>query len=163
MASSAIHDALVTYLTGDSGDIRTTVNGEQSNLLPSGSVYLDTGQYTRNTYSAQVIVRPVKEISQQANGIGSEEITHSFDLVCIVNRKASSDGSTLTDKAEDVARALVRRYQRVSNLSLAPSGGTFVRASARRSDLARTNESGDTSVSVVRASFTFSEALAANT
>lgn len=163
MASSAIHDALVTYLVGDSGDVRTTVNAEQTGLLPSGSVYLHTGQYLRNTYSTTCEVKPVGEPTQATTGIGLEEITHHFDLIVTTTRKASSDGTALTDKAEDACRALLRRYHLASNLSISPSNATFRRALAKRTELVRSNESGDTARGVVRVSFTFTEALVANT
>lgn len=161
MASSAIYDACLTFLESD---VRTTVNAEQSNLLVSGSVFASRGRARKPvTYSTTVQIVPVDDVSTREVGLNLEEIDQAFELVCTVRRKATADGASPMNVAEDVARALHRRYSRVSNLAIAPSNATLVASRSERRSINEDPEAGEVVRSVVRVTLTFTEDLAANT
>lgn len=80
-------------------------------------------------------------------------------------RKDLSDGKAQLAVLAKVIRALVARYDHVSNLSIPVAGGlaTFRYSRAELVSWDEIPESADLSRSVVRASFAFTEQEAANT
>lgn len=194
MASAAIYNALAAFLDGDAGDVASTINAEQTGLLVSGAVTMarthsKSAPRRLNPPSVSVEIVPRGESTPKAVGIGYEEVTHAIDLECSVRRKDLPQGKNQLQTVEDMARALVRRYRLVSNLSTASPGRSsffgpfwprpwflgpfwgfwgasssaiFVRSDAIRVALDTDPEAAERIRAVVRVSFTFIEALAAN-
>lgn len=122
MSSVASYDAAVAFLEGDSGDVLSTINAEQLGLLVPGSVKLaraPRGKWPRipNPFPISVEIVPRGESPVKAVGIGLDEVGQVFDLGCCVRKNTTSDGKAQLNTAEDMVRALVRRYRLVSLLS----------------------------------------------
>lgn len=167
MASAASFDACITFLDGDAGDVRTTINAEQTGLLVAGSVTTarsprGAGTRKANAFPVSVEVAPVGPSTAKAIGIGMEEVSHSFDLECSV-RKKSLTGKEQIDQVEDMCRALIRRYRGVTDLdfSFDPTV-TFVSADAQRTAIDTDPEAAERIRAVTRVTFTFLESRATN-
>lgn len=165
--SAALWTAVASFLVGDSGDVRTTVNAEQTGLLVSGSVYAAREAYgaagrKTNALPLAVEVELLRRASRVV-GIGFEEVDLVVGLSIRLRKKSPPTGSTQLSVVESVARALARRYAGATNLSVSASGATFVRAAAEVTDLDVEPDEGELEAGLVAATFTFLEPQAANT
>ena len=163
--SAATYDAIVTFLETD---VRTSVNAEQPDALAVGSVTAarrGLARVPRKDAVAPLSVEivPVGPWPKRDAGIGEVERDYVFDLKITLRSKATSDGKAQLNTLEDAARALVARYEQVSNLVIAPAGATFRRSTAELREVDDVPQSHELARAVVRAAFTFTEALAANT
>lgn len=170
MSSAAIYHALIAFLDGDSGDVRSAINAEQPSLLAAGSV--GTSRAPRNKAGTRrlnappvcVEIVPRGESPSKVVGIGIEELVHVLDLECNVRRKSIATGKSQLDSVENMTRALIRRYRGVSNLAidLAGTGVYFLRSDAMRVEVDQIPEASERIRAVVRVSFTFLESQALN-
>ena len=171
MASAAIKDALMTFLAGDAGDVRVTVNAEQAALLAAGSVYearAASGPEARKANALPLVVEVVHAAERDdltVVGIGIAEVLHDVDLVIVQRRKDVAAGATQLGSPEKIRRALVRRYSGVTNLaiSVAASLATFRWARAQVLAVDAEPDVAEIVRAIVRVTFAFTEALAANT
>ena len=168
MASADLYTPTLAFLTGDSGDIRTSVNADVgSTLLAAGSVNAqrDRRGYPREGKIPDLSIEIVRgpATPERPDGIGYVQTDVVFDLYCTNRRNDTAMAQTQVSVLDKLTRAIRRRYQGVSNLAITATGATFLFAAAeiREHDV-------DSSIQVparaiVRATFTFGEALAANT
>lgn len=167
MSSAALWTAVAAWLVGDSGDVRTTVNAEQTGLLVAGSVYAAREAAGAAARKANALPLAVEvELLRRASrvvGIGFEEVDLVVGLSIRLRKKATTPGATQLSVVESVARALARRYAGATNLGITVTGATFVRAAAEVTDLDVEPDEGELEAGLVTATFTFLEDQAANT
>lgn len=186
MSSSACYDSAVRFLLED---IYEAIEAEQPGVLSASSIVVARaarGSWPRRTHPPAISVEivPRGETPVKAIGIGQDEIGQVFDLVCNVRKTAKSEGDTLLDLAEDLARALAHRYRLRSDFELtglasffgvffprpfftSPFFGTggavaarFLRTDAKRIELDPDPEASNRSRAVTRVTFNFAEARA---
>jgi hypothetical protein len=165
--SAQLYEALVTFLEGDQGDVAQAVNAEIPGLLAQGAVTVARAAKTRqqrreNAPAVTVEIVPIGPWPAREIGIGYEKRDLVFELKTTLRRKDSSAGRAQLSAVGEVARALVGRYQAVSNLRIAVSGAFFRRSSAELLELDEVPESHELARSVVRVVFTFTQAQGAN-
>lgn len=169
MSSAALWDALAAFLAHDTnaGSVRVAVNAEQTNALAEGSVYVARraqGAAARRVNALPLAVELVlADRRERVVGIGGAEVDLTVALSIKLRRKSTSPGATQVDVVEDVARALVRRYQLATNLGITVAGATFLRSTAEVEELDAEPDEGELQAASVRAVFTFLEPLGANT
>ena len=163
MSSAAVYAACATFLETD---VRTGVNAEQTGALVAGSVKTTRrprGSTPRvaNAFPLSVEIVPQARAPGRAIGPTHEECDYTFDLEINLRRKALPTGATQLATVEDVARALIRRYQAATGLSITATGATFRRAACF---LQAFEDGSDAELerALVRLTLTFTEALAAN-
>jgi hypothetical protein len=168
VASADLYGPAIAFLQGDAGDIRTSVNAEFASLLAARSVYVSRGGSGKGARDARtpavtVEIVPAKgEWPSRFVGIGWKEREVVLELRVTSRQKGLRAGATQLDTVEDVARALVARYDEVSNLSLTVTGATFRRSSCRLLAVDDVPESGEYARAIVELRFVFTEPLASN-
>jgi len=165
--SAELYEAAVSFLDGDQGDVRTAVNAEIPGLLAPGSVTVARATRTRqqrreNAPPLTVEIVPLGPWPAREIGIGFEERDVVFELKTTLRRKDQSAGVTQLSVVGEVARALVARYQAISNLNLTVTGASFRRSTAELLEIDEAPESHELARSVVRATFTFTQAQGDN-
>jgi hypothetical protein len=171
MASADLYGACISFLVGDSGDVRAAVNAEQPALLGLGSV-LET-RAIRSKAPRQPNPPPLAveitlhEEADRVVGVGWSARDLVFDLTTCLRRK-DRVGANQAATLNKVTRALLARYRNVSNLALTvtdPVGNlaTFVRSDAVLRSPDDDPDSDELARAVVRATFTFLEPDADNT
>lgn len=171
MASPDLYEAVVTFLDGNSGDIRSGLNTELGgSTLATGSVVTSRGA-RGSSARREKAPSPTIEIVPRAAprrwvGLGFAETDVVVDLQATVRRKDKPEGDTQLDSVEDLARALHHRYHGRSNLSISVSGSaaTFRRSSAEIVSIDElASASTEYARAVVRVTFTFSHAQETDT
>jgi len=161
LSSAALYQAAIAFLEGD---VLATVNQEQPGLLVPGSV--TAARFSRKRFArrdkpnaAAVEVVLIRR-REEAEGLASDRVVLDFDLRCLVRQKDATEGKQQARVADDMARALVRRFRRVADLQLAAPGATFRSSDAQVFHVDEEPDSGELARCVVRLTLTFSEALA---
>ena len=161
MSSAALYEVAVTFLEAD---VLATVNQEQPGLLGAKAVTAARSakrRFARRDKSLPAAVEIVfVKRREEAEGLNSDRVHLEFDLRCIVCRKDASEGKQQARVADDMARALVRRFRRATELPLAAPGVAFRSADAAMLHVDEEPDSGEVARSVVHLTLTFSEALA---
>lgn len=168
MAAPDLYEAVMTFLDGDSGDVRAGVNNEIANALAAGSVNtarqpVGAGPRRTNPQTRGVEIVPVAPPDARQIGIDAVEQDVVVDLVCYRHLKDVAAGDKLLDAVEDMARVLRNRYHRRATFTISATGATFRRAAARITEMDTDPEAGDWAAAVVRCEFTFSHKLETNT
>lgn len=168
MASADLYTPSVTFLAGDAGDVRGAINAEQPGIMGLGSVPItrpNRGEIPRQRnalpLTVEVIRAPTPPAARQV-GPGWKERDVVFELA-IALRQKDLTGSVQRVTLEQVMRALVARYDGLTNLAIAPSGATFVRSSAEVTSADENTESAELARAVVRITLTFVEPQGVNT
>ena len=178
MASSDLEGAVATFLLDNTasspntpGDLRTTINNEIASLLTDGCVILSragrSGQrQTRRDPAPAAAIELVPVGREQARevGIGTEERTVLFDVKFTFRMKDAMPGSNQWAMAKNVTRAVIHRYEGVSDLAIAASDelSTFAISRASLASIDEIPDSSELIRAVVRLSFAFLEAMASN-
>ncbi len=165
--SAALYEAVVAFLDGDQGDVRTAVNAELPGLLAPGAVTVARATKTRqqrreNAPAVTVEIVPNGPWPAREIGIGYEERDLVFELKTTLRRQDSSAGRSQLSVVGAVARVLVARYAAMSNLKIAVSGAVFRRSAADLLEIDEVPESHELARSVVRLTLTFTQAQGAN-
>ena len=118
--SSPSYDTAVAFLVADIPDV---VEAEQPGILNASVVIVSRvprGTWPRSANPRSVSVEIVArgETPVKAVGIGYDEVSQVFDLMCCVRKTTPSTGAPALDIAEDLARALFRRYRLTSGLEM---------------------------------------------
>lgn len=167
MSAAALWPAVVAFLAGDAGSVRTVVNAEQAGALAAGSVYEareGRGAAARKANALPLVVEVGPgRMASRVVGIGGEEVDVGVSLAIKLRKKSPAAGAAQIDVVESVARALARRYSGATNLGITATGATFVRSSAEVTDLDVEPDEGELEAGLVTATFTFLEPMAANT
>jgi hypothetical protein len=162
MSSAALVEAALAFLPDD---VSASVNAEKPGLLVPGAVTAARakrrGLRRDKPFAASVEIVLVTR-RDEAEGIGVARVNLDFDLRCALRQKDTSEGAAQAAVVEYMARALVRRYEGVSNLPIAAVGASFRYAQAHVRVVDESPEQGELARSVVRLTLTFSEPLAEN-
>ncbi len=165
--SAQLYDAVATFLEGDQGDVRATLNAELPGALGPGSVTVARSAKTRqqrreNAPPLTVEIVPTGPWPAREIGIGWEERDLVFELKTTLRRKDSSAGRAQVSVVGVVARALVSRYAGMSNLKIPAPGAVFRRSAAELLAIDEVPESHELARSVVRLTLTFTQAQGDN-
>jgi hypothetical protein len=161
VSSAALYEAAVAFLEAD---VLNAINLEQPGLMAPGSV--TAARSTRHRFARRDKPHPVAvEIvlfrgREESEGMDSDRVVFELDVRCVVRRKDQSEGKEQAQLTADMARALVRHYRRVSDLSVPVAGAAFRYADAQIFRVDEDPSSGELACSVVRLTLTFSEVLA---
>lgn len=174
MASADLAGAVLTFL-GDNGntpgDLRNSINNEINALLGNGCVVVTragrSGQRLPRrdpATGAQVEIVLVSTPRGRVVGIGMQERDVVVDVKFTYTKKDTFQGFNQLTQAKDVARAVVARYDGMSFLTIpvASNLGTFRRSRAEVLEIDEIPDSSELIRSVVRLTFTFTEAMATN-
>ena len=160
MTAAALYDAAVAFLEAD---VLAAVNAEQPGLLAAGSV--TAARLTKNRFArrdkphAATVEIVLFRRREETEGIGSDRVHLDFDLRCIVRRKDQSEGKEQARTADEIARAIVRRYRRTADLQLPVTGAALRYTDAHLLHVDDEPASGEVTRAVTRLTLTFSEAL----
>jgi hypothetical protein len=165
--SDPLYDAAVAFLDGDQGDVRTTVNTAIPGVLAPGSVTVARASKTRqqrreNAPPVTVEIVPTGPWPAREIGIGWEERDLVFELKTTLRRKDSSAGRDQISIVGAIGRALVARYQAMSNLKIPVTGAVFRCSLAELLVIDEVPESYELARSVVRLTITCTQAQGAN-
>lgn len=126
MSAAALYEAALAFLELD---LRATVNQEQPDLLEAGSVTAARATKTRiarrDKPHAATLEIVLSRRREEPEGIDTDRVHLDFDVRCLLRKKDQSEGGELARLAEDVARALVRRYRRIADMPVPVLGATF--------------------------------------
>jgi hypothetical protein len=165
--SAQLYEAVVAFLEGDQGDLRTSVNADIPNQLAPGAVTVARAAKTRqqrreNAPPLTIEIVPIGPWPAREVGIGFEERDVVLELKTTLRRKDQSAGANQLSVVAAVGRALVARYQAVSNLKVVVQGAVFRRSMAELLSVDEVPESHELARSVVRVVFTFTQAQGDN-
>lgn len=163
-----LYAAALSFLDGDAGDVRASVNAAYPGSLIAGSVTAareSKGAAPRKTNppALGVEIVPHGRWDQRQIGIGFVEVDLVFDLRCTCRQKGLAIGKTQIQAVKNVALALLNRYDGVSNLTVPVSGATFRRSVCSVTSVDETPEANEQARAVARLVFTFSQDQAVNT
>jgi hypothetical protein len=166
MASAALYAAVLAFLSGNSGDLLTSVNADiGGGTLAAGSVNamreFAAGPRDPNLPNVSVEIVRGPGGNERDVGIGWVETDVILDLYCTVRKKDLPKGQSQLAILDNLTRAIRRRYRGVSNLSITATGATFLVAGAEIREHDVKSETENPARAVVRATFTFLEALGA--
>jgi hypothetical protein len=160
MSSAALYEAALAFLEKD---VFEAVNQEQPGLLVPGSV--TAARATKNRPArrdkphATTVEIVLAKRREEAEGIGSDRVYLDFDLRCSLRQKDQSEGKEQARLTDEVARALVRHYRRISELPLPVPGASFRYADAHILQVDEDPKPFELARSIVRLTLTFSEVL----
>lgn len=175
--SADLYGAVAEFLAGDAGDVFAVVNLAAGSppgpaLMQPGTVYVSRPDASLESREAalptvhkfpRIEVRSVAAGADRVSGIGWADRDAVFDLTAIARRDALDLGVTQIATLELITRAIRTRYSDVTNLAIAPSGATLLRASAGVTRMDEAPGSPELARATVRVTFTFLEAQADNT
>lgn len=171
MASPDIYGALLAFLDGDAGDVRTRLNALEGAPLATGSVTFTrasrgpTAQRGRATKALSIdIVASDSASATRPAGIGVQEKDFGVTLEVTARRKDLATGKNQLRSLESIQNDLEAMYEGLSDLSIVDPAGvaTFVGASARRGTVDRTPANSELQTALVAATFTFLVPLSSN-
>lgn len=171
MASPDLYGALVAFLDGDTGDVRTRINALEPGRLATGSVSISRASRSASAQRGAAVNTPAIDIIVSDNagavrgiGIGVQEVDYEVRLEIMVRQKDLPVGKNQSRVLESIRNDLVTMYEGLSNLVITDPAGvaTFEVASARRGTIDRTPAKGERETAVVVATFTFIVPMPAN-
>lgn len=169
--SPDIYGALVAFLDGDTGDVRSRVNALESGILVAGSVTVSrpsrgkTAQRGRSAPWLAIDIIPDDNAGvTRGAGIGVQEVDFGVRFEITARLKDTPPGKRQLRVLETIQNDLVRLYEGLSDLTITdPSGiASFVGSSARRGPADRTPENSEIQTATVLSVFTFLQPMTAN-
>lgn len=159
-SAAALYPAVVTFLNGDAGDLAAAIVADQGSPLPAGTVIVSKGGRLNPPWlSIEIVPASQSWRQRETPGMGSELLEVVVNLEITVRKKDLKPGKNLLSLAESYARAFVRRYRDMTNLTFAVTGATFIRSEAEFDAIDDIRESNDEARAIVRVAFVFMEDL----
>lgn len=171
MASPDLYGALLGFLDGDAGDVRTRLNALEGAPLAAGSVTFTrasrgpVAQRGRATKALSIDIVPSDSVgATRPAGIGVQEVDFGVTFEVTVRRKDLAIGKGQLRSLESIQDDLVAMYEGLSSLVITDPAGVamFVGATARRGPVDRTPANGELQTATVAAVFTFLVPLNSN-